>query len=41
MDMLEHLPVALAGLAMVVRIALFLPRDIRRAKRRAKLKAVA
>jgi hypothetical protein len=39
--MLEHLPVVLAGVAMVLRIAVFLPRDIRRAKRRAKLKAVA
>jgi hypothetical protein len=31
----------LAGVAMVLRIALFLPRDIECAKRRAKLKAVA
>ena len=41
MGILEHLPVALAGVAMLVRIAMFLPRDIKRARRRAKLKAVA
>ena len=41
MTMLEHLPVVLAGVAMLLRIVVFLPRDIKRARRRAKLKAVA
>lgn len=41
MGLLENLPVALAGVAVLVRVAMFLPRDIRRARRRAKLKAVA
>ena len=41
MGLLENLPVALAGIAVLARIALYLPNDIKRARRRAKLKAVA